>query len=310
MRKKIAVIGGGQIGQIVAMIASQKELGDVTVLDVPGYVNVVKGEALDLMEMAPHGSYDANIVGVSEYQEIAGADVVIITAGKPREAGMTREDLLAVNLKIITEVAAGVKQHAPKAFCIVLTNPLDAMVYAFYKLTGFPKHQVVGMAGTLDTARWRAFIAMELGVSVADVAGTVLGGHGPDMVPLPRLTTVGGVPLAEMATKEQIDRLATRTREAGTEIVKLFGKGSAFFSPAWSAISMAESYLRDKRRVLACAALCEGEYGVQGLFIGVPCLISGKGIEKVFEIQLTADEKAMLDKTCTSVRKTVEETKL
>ena len=310
MRKKIAVVGGGQIGQIVAMIASQKELGDIVVVDVPGYVNVVKGKALDLMEMAPHGNYDANIVGVSEYQDIAGADVVIITAGKPREAGMTREDLLAVNLKIITEVAAGVKQHAPKAFCIVLTNPLDAMVYAFYKLTGFPKHQVVGMAGTLDTARWRAFIGMELGVSVADVAGTVLGGHGPDMVPLPRLTTVGGVPLAEIATKEQIDRLVTRTREAGTEIVKLFGKGSAFFSPAWSAISMAESYLRDKRRVLACAALCEGEYGVRGLFLGVPCLISSKGIEKVFEIQLTADEKAMLDKTCASVRKTVEETKL
>jgi len=310
MRKKIAVVGGGQIGQIVAMIASQKELGDVVVVDIPGYVNVVKGKALDLMEMAPHGNYDASIVGASEYQEIAGADVVIITAGKPREAGMTREDLLAVNLKIITEVAAGVKQHAPKAFCIVLTNPLDAMVYAFYKLTGFPKHQVVGMAGTLDTARWRAFIGMELGVSVADVAGTVLGGHGPDMVPLPRLTTVGGVPLAEIATKEQIDRLVTRTREAGTEIVKLFGKGSAFFSPAWSAISMAESYLRDKRRVLACAALCEGEYGVRGLFLGVPCLISGKGIEKVFEIQLTADEKAMLDKTCASVRKTVEETKL
>jgi len=310
MRKKIALIGGGQIGQNLAMLAAMKELGDIVVLDIGDFVNPAKGKALDLMEMAPHGNYDANIVGVSEYQDIAGADVVIITAGKPREAGMTREDLLAVNLKIITEVAAGVKQHAPKAFCIVLTNPLDAMVYAFYKLTGFPKHQVVGMAGTLDTARWRAFIGMELGVSVADVAGTVLGGHGPDMVPLPRLTTVGGVPLAEIATKEQIDRLVTRTREAGTEIVKLFGKGSAFFSPAWSAISMAESYLRDKRRVLACAALCEGEYGVRGLFLGAPCLISGKGIEKVFEIQLTADEKAMLDKTCASVRKTVEETKL
>ena len=184
------------------------------------------------------------------------------------------------------------------------------MVYAFYKLTGFAKHQIVGMAGTLDTARWRAFIGMELGVSVADVAGTVLGGHGPDMVPLPRLTTVGGVPLTEIATKEQIDRLVTRTREAGTEIVKLFGKGSAYFSPAWSAISMAESFLRDKRRVLACAALCEGEYGIQGLFLGVPCLISAKGLEKIFEIKLAEDEKAMLQKTVASVRKTVEETKL
>jgi malate dehydrogenase len=310
MRKKIAVIGGGQIGQGVAMLAAQKELGDVIMIDVPGYINVVKGKALDLMEMAPNGNYDANITAATEYQEIAGADVVIITAGKPREAGMTREDLLAVNLKIIADVAAGVKQHAPKAFCIVLTNPLDAMVYAFYKMTGFPKSQVIGMAGTLDTARWRAFIAMELGVSVADVAGTVLGGHGPDMVPLPRLTTVGGVPLEEIATKEQIDRLATRTREAGTEIVKLFGKGSAYFSPAWSAITMAESYLRDKRRVVACAALCEGEYGVHGLFMGVPCLITGKGLEKIYEIKLTAEEKAMLEKTVTSVRKTIEETKL
>ncbi len=310
MRKKIAVIGGGQIGQIVAMLASQKELGDIVILDVPAYVNVVKGKALDLMEMAPHGNYDANITATTEYADIAGADVVIVTAGKPREAGMTREDLLAVNLQIITDVAAGVKQYAPKAFCIVLTNPLDAMVYSFYKLTGFPKNQVAGMAGALDTARWRAFIAMELGVSVVDVAGTVLGGHGPDMVPLPRLTTVGGVPLAEIATKEQIDRLVTRTREAGTEIVKLFGKGSAFFSPAWSAIVMAESFLRDKRRIIACAALCEGEYGVQGLFIGVPCLIGAKGLEKIFEIQLTDDEKAMLQKTIASVRKTTEETKL
>jgi malate dehydrogenase len=309
-RKKIALIGGGQIGQILAMIASQKELGDIVILDIPAYENPVKGKALDLMEMAPHGDYDANISGTSNYKDIEGADVVIVTAGKPREAGMTREDLLAVNLKIITDVANGVKQYAPKAFCIILTNPLDAMVYAFYKLTGFPRHQVVGMAGALDTARWRAFIAMELGVSVADVAGTVLGGHGPDMVPLPRLTTVGGVPLAEIATKEQIDKLALRTREAGTEIVKFFGKGSAFFSPAWSAATMAESYLKDKKRIIACAALCQGEYGINGLFIGVPCLITAKGLEKIYEIKLTEEENALLQKTIASVKKTTEETKL
>jgi len=309
-RKKIALIGGGQIGQILAMIASQKELGDVVILDIPAYENPVKGKALDLMEMAPHGDYDANIAGTSNYKDIEGADVVIVTAGKPREAGMTREDLLNVNLKIIIDVANGVKQYAPKAFCIILTNPLDAMVYAFYKLTGFPRHQVVGMAGALDTARWRAFIAMELGVSVADVAGTVLGGHGPDMVPLPRLTTVGGVPLAEIATKEQIDKLALRTREAGTEIVKLFGKGSAFFSPAWSAATMAESYLKDKKRIIACAALCQGEYGINGLFIGVPCLITAKGLEKIYEIKLTEEENALLQKTIASVKKTTEETKL
>jgi malate dehydrogenase len=310
MRKKIALVGGGQIGQNLAMLAAQQELGDIVILDVPGYENICKGKALDLMEMAPHGNYDANITATSNYKDIEGADVVIVTAGKPREAGMTREDLLAVNIKIITDVANGVKQYAPKAFCIIVTNPLDAMVYAFHKLTGFPRHQVIGMAGTLDTARWRSFIAMELGVSVADVAGTVLGGHGPDMVPLPRLTAVGGVPLAEIATKEQIDKLVTRTREAGTEIVKLFGKGSAFFSPAWSAIVLAESYLKDKRRILPCAALCQGEYGIKGLFIGVPALISGKGMEKIFEIKLADDEKTMLQKTVAGVTKTVEETKL
>jgi len=309
MRKKIALIGGGQIGQILAMLAAQKEMGDIVVLDTPDYVNPVKGKALDLMEMAPHGNYDANITGTSDYADIAGADVCIITAGKPRQAGMTREDLLNTNIKIINDVANGIKAHAPDAFCIVLTNPLDAMVYCFHKVTGFPKNQVLGMAGTLDTARYRAFIAMELDVSVADIAGTVLGGHGPTMVPLPRLTTIGGVPLAEVATQEQIDAVVERTRKAGTEIVQLFGKGSAFFSPAWSAIVIAESYLKDKRRVLPGAALCEGEYGVNGLFIGVPCLISAKGVEKILEIKLTDEENAKLQTTLEAVQKTVDECK-
>jgi malate dehydrogenase len=309
-RKKIALVGGGQIGQNLAMLAAMKELGDIIILDVADFVNPIKGKALDLMEMAPHGNYDANITGTGDYKDIEGSDVAIVTAGKPRVAGMTREDLLNTNLDIISGVAAGIKQYAPKAFCIIVTNPIDAMVYAFYKLTGFPKHQVVGMAGTLDTARWRAFVAMELGVSVTDVAGTVLGGHGPDMVPLPRLTTVGGIPLSEIATQEQIDRLVYRTREAGTEIVKLFGKGSAFFSPAWSAILMAESYLKDKRRVVAAAALCEGEYGINGLFIGVPIMISAKGVEKIYEIKLSEQEMAQLQKTAAGVKKTVEETKL
>ena len=310
MRKKIALIGGGQIGQILAMLAAQKELGDIVILDIPELEGPAKGKALDLMEMAPHGNYDATITGTSDYKDIAGADVVIVTAGKPRQAGMTREDLLAVNLKIIGQVAEGVKAHAPNAFCIIVTNPLDAIVYAFYKLTGFPRNRVIGMAGTLDTARWRAFVALELGVSVSDIAGTVLGGHGPSMVPLPRLTTVGGVPLSEIATQEQIDKLVTRTREAGTEIVKLFGKGSAFFSPAWSAIVIAEAYLRDKHRVLPCAAFCQGEYGVKDLFIGVPCLIGGQGMEKIFEIKLSNDEKAMFEKTVGAVSNTVAETKL
>jgi malate dehydrogenase len=309
MRKKIALIGGGQIGQILAMLAAQKEMGDIVVLDIPDYVDPVKGKALDLMEMAPHGNYDAEITGTSDYADIAGSDVCIITAGKPREAGMTREDLLNTNIQIIDSVAKGIKEHAPDAFCIVLTNPLDAMVYCFHKVTGFPKNQVIGMAGTLDTARYRAFLSMELGYSVADISGTVLGGHGPTMVPLPRLTTIGGVPLTEIATQEQIDAVVTRTRKAGTEIVQLFGKGSAFFSPAWSAIVIAESYLKDKRRVLPGAALCEGEYGVNGLFIGVPCVISARGVEKILEIKLTDEENTMLQTTLEAVQKTVDECK-
>jgi malate dehydrogenase len=310
MRKKIALVGAGQIGQNLAMLAAQKELGDVIIVDVPGYLNIAKGKALDLMEMAPNGNYDAKVTATSDYRDIRGADVVIVTAGKPREAGMTREDLLSVNRRIIDAVAAGVKANAPEAFCIIVTNPLDAMVNCFQQATGFARNQVIGMAGTLDTARWRAFIAMELGVSVEDVAGTVLGGHGPDMVPLPRLTTVGGVPLSQLASQSQIDRLVLRTREAGTEIVKLFGRGSAFFSPAWSAIVLAEAYLKDRRRVLPCAALCRGEYGVHGLFLGVPCLISGYGMEKIYQIELNEAEKAQLAKTVASVRRSVDETRL
>jgi len=310
MRKKISLIGGGQIGQILAMLAAQKEMGDIVILDIPDYEDPAKGKALDLMEMAPHGNYDAKIIGTSDYKNIEGSDVVIITAGKPRQAGMTREDLLDINIKIITDVANGVKKHAPNAFCIVLTNPLDAMVYVFHKVTGFPKNQVLGMAGTLDTARYRAFLAMELDVSVTDIAGTVLGGHGPTMVPLPRLTTVGGVPLTDIADQDLIDRVVDRTRKAGTEIVKLFGKGSAFFSPAWSAIVIAESFLKDKRRVLPGAALCEGEYGINGYFIGVPTLISAKGVEKILEISLNDDEKATLQTTLEKVKETVAECKI
>lgn len=307
MRKKIALIGGGQIGQTLAMLAAQKELGDVVILDVPDYENPVKAKAMDLMHMAPHGNYDLHIKGTSDYKDIEGADVVIVTAGVPRKKGMTREDLLNTNIKIIKEVAEGVKENASGAFCIILTNPLDAMVYTFHRVTGLPKNQVVGMAGTLDTARYRSFLANELGVSVADISGVVLGGHGPTMVPLPRLTTVGGVPLNEIAPKELIDRVVKRTREAGTEIVKLFGKGSAFFSPAWSAMVIAESYLKDKGRVLPCTALCEGEYGINGLFIGVPCLISAKGMERIFEIELTSEERALLEATKNAVKKTVDE---
>jgi malate dehydrogenase len=310
MRKKIALIGGGQIGQILAMLAAQKELGDIVIFDIPELENPVKGKALDLMEMAPHGNYDSNLSGTSDFKDIADADVVIVTAGLPRKPGMTRDDLLKTNIDIITKVAKGVKENAPNAFSIIVTNPLDAMVYVFQKVTGFPKNQVCGMAGALDTGRWRSFIAMELGVSVEDVAGTVLGGHGPTMVPLPRLTTVGGVPLTELMDAEKIEAVAARTRAAGTEIVKLLGNGSAFFSPAYSAISMAESYLKDKKRVIPCAAKCEGEFGVEGLFLGVPCVIGAGGVEKIFQVKLTDDEKALLAKTVEAVKKTTAECNL
>jgi len=308
-RKKIALIGGGQIGQILAMLAAEKELGDVVILDIPEVENNIKGKALDLMEMAPHGNYDSELTGTSNYKDIAGADVVIVTAGLPRKPGMSREDLLDTNIRIISNVAKGVQENAPDAFCIIVTNPLDTMVFSFMNVSGFPKEQVCGMAGMLDTGRWRAFLAMELGVSVEDIAGTVLGGHGPTMVPLPRLTTVGGVPLTEIMDTETIERVADRTRKAGTEIVKLLGNGSAFFSPAYSAISMAESYLKDKKRVMPCAALCNGEYGIDGLFIGVPAVIGAGGIEKIFEIKLTDDEKANLAKTTEAVSSSVEEAK-
>ncbi len=307
MRKKIALIGGGQIGQIQAMLAAQRELGDVVILDIPELENRIKGKALDLMEMAPHGDWDVRISGTSNYGDVEGADIVLITAGLPRKPGMTREDLLKTNVRIIKNIAENVKKVAPEAFCIVVTNPLDAMVYVFHKVSGFPKNQVCGMAGALDTARWRSFIAMELGVSVEDVSGTVLGGHGPTMVPFPRLTTVGGVPLIEMMDEETIEKVIQRTREAGTEIVQLLGNGSAFFSPAYSSIVMAESYLKDKKRILACAALCEGEYGIHGLFIGVPARIGAGGIEKIYEIKLNNDEKALLAQTVKAVKSTVAE---
>ncbi len=309
-RSKIALIGGGQIGGIQALLATYKELGDIVIVDIPEMESRVKGKALDITEATPHAKVDAKLTGTSDYADIAGADVVIITAGVPRKPGMSREDLLSVNLGIIRKVAEGVKTYAPDAFCILVTNPLDAMVYTFYKLTGFPKNRVVGMAGALDTARFAAFVAMELNVSTKDIAATVLGGHGPTMVPLPRLATVGGVPLTDLLPQEKIDAIVDRTRKAGTEIVGLLKNGSAYFSPAAASLEMAEAYLKDKKRVIPSAALCEGEYGINGLFIGVPCVIGAGGVEKILEISLTDDEKAALQVTADKVAATVKETGL
>ncbi len=301
-RKKIALIGGGQIGGIMALLCAQKQLGDVVMLDIPEMEGMVKGKMLDMAEGTAVGGYDADMTGTSDYADIEGADVVIVTAGLPRKPGMTRDDLLDINVKIITNVANQVKKYCPNAFCVIVTNPLDSMVYAFRKITGFPKSRVCGMAGVLDTSRFRSFIAMELNVSVEDVAATVLGGHGPTMVPLPRLTTVGGIPLTELMDSETIEAISKRTRAAGTEIVKLLGNGSAFFSPAACAIEMANSYLKDKKRVLPVAALLEGEYGINNFYLGVPAVIGAGGVEKIIEVALTDEEKALLEISLNAVK--------
>ena len=309
-RKKITMIGGGQIGGNLALLAAQKELGDVVIFDIPRAEGMVKGKALDLMQLRPHDGHDSNITGTSDWNDVKGTDVFIITAGIPRKPGMDREDLLGINLGIMKDVATNIKEQAPNAFVIVISNPLDAMVYAFYKVSGFPKNQVVGMAGALDSGRFRTFIAMETGYSVQDVTCLVLGGHGDTMVPVTRLATVGGVPVTDLISAERLKEIEDRTRVAGGEIVKLFGNGSAFYAPAQSAIEMAESFIRDKKRVIPCASLCEGEFGVNGYFIGVPTVIGASGVEKVLEFSLTDEEKAGLNKTLDAVKKTVAETGL
>ena len=309
-RKKITLIGGGQIGGNLALIATQKELGDIVIFDIPQSEGMVKGKALDIMQLRPHDGYDTDIVGTSDYNDIKGSDVIIITAGIPRKPGMDREDLMSINLRIMKDVATNVKKYAPEAFVIVISNPLDAMVYAFHKVSGFKKNKVVGMAGALDSGRFRAFIAMETGYSVQDVTCMVLGGHGDSMVPITRLATIGGVPVTDLISAERLKEIEDRTRFAGGEIVKLFGNGSAFYAPAQCAMEMAESYLKDKKRVIPCAALCEGEFGVEGFFIGVPTVIGSKGIEKIIEFSLTDEEKSALENTLNAVKKTVSETKL
>ena len=309
-RKKITLIGGGLIGGNLALIATQKELGDIVIFDIPQSEGMVKGKALDIMQLRPHDGYDTDIVGTSDYNDIKGSDVIIITAGIPRKPGMDREDLMSINLGIMKDVATNVKKYAPEAFVIVISNPLDAMVYAFHKVSGFKKNKVVGMAGALDSGRFRAFIAMETGYSVQDVTCMVLGGHGDSMVPITRLATIGGVPVTDLISSERLKEIEDRTRFAGGEIVKLFGNGSAFYAPAQCAMEMAESYLKDKKRVIPCAALCEGEFGVEGFFIGVPTVIGSRGIEKIIEFSLTEKEKSALENTLNAVKKTVSETKL
>jgi len=304
-KPKIALIGGGNIGGVLAEQAAYRELGDVIIFDV--VEGMPQGKALDMAEGAPLVGSDAKITGVNEYEGIAVADVVIITAGLARKPGMSRDDLLKTNLSIMKQVAEGVRDNAPDAFVIVISNPLDAMVYTFKEVSGFPKNRVIGMAGVLDSTRFRSFIAWELGVSVQDVTALVLGGHGDTMVPLVRYTTVAGIPVEKLISKDKIDAMVERTKGAGGEVVGLLKTGSAFVSPAVSALEMAESYLKDKKRVLACACLCEGEFGVDGLYVGVPCVIGAGGLERIIELDLNAEEQAAFDESVAHVQKLVDE---
>jgi malate dehydrogenase len=300
MRKKIALIGGGNIGGVLAEQAAYRELGDVVIFDV--VEGLPQGKALDMAEGAPLVGSDASITGTNDYAGIAGADVVIITAGLARKPGMSRDDLLKTNLSIMKQVAEGVRDNAPEAFVIVISNPLDAMVYTFKEISGFPKNRVVGMAGILDSTRFRSFVAWELGVSVKDVTALVLGGHGDTMVPLVRYCTVAGVPISQLIAKDRIEAIVERTKGAGGEVVGLLKTGSAFVSPALSAIEMAEAHLRDKKRVFACACLCEGEYGVHGLYVGVPCVMGAGGVERILEVELNEEERVAFDASVDHVK--------
>jgi malate dehydrogenase len=308
-RNKIALIGAGNIGGTLAHLAGLKELGDVVLFDVFG--GVAAGKALDIMQSSPVDGFDAAMSGGSDYAAIAGADVVIVTAGFPRQPGMSRDDLVSKNAGVIATVAEGIKTHAPGAFVIVITNPLDAMVWVMQLKSGLPHKKVVGMAGVLDSSRFRLFLAHEFNVSVEDVTAFVLGGHGDSMVPLTRYSTVAGIPIPDLikmgwTTREKIDAIVKRTANGGGEIVKLLERGSAFYAPAASAIAMAESYLKDKKRVLPAAAYLDGEYGVRGLYVGVPVVIGAGGVERIVEIELNAEEKDAFDKSCATVRELID----
>jgi malate dehydrogenase len=304
-RKKIALIGGGMIGGTLAHMIAQKELGDVVMFDI--VEGMPQGKTLDIAQSTPVEGMDCDLRGTNEYVDIRGADVVIVTAGVPRKPGMSRDDLLEINLKVMEQVGAGLKKYAPEAFVICITNPLDAMVWALNQITGLPRHMTVGMAGVLDSARFRYFLAQEFDVSVEDVTAFVLGGHGDTMVPLPRYSTVAGIPLPDLIkmhwiTHERLGDIVQRTRDGGAEIVSLLKSGSAYYAPAAAAIAMAESFLKDKKRVLPCAAYLNGEYGVKGIYVGVPAVISAKGVERVIEVDLTSAERADFNRSVDAVR--------
>ncbi|MCM3673521.1 MULTISPECIES: malate dehydrogenase [Peribacillus] len=301
-RKKITVVGAGFTGATAAFLAAQKELGDIVLVDIPQAENPTKGKALDMAEAGPVLGFDANIIGTSDYAETAGSDVVIITAGIARKPGMSRDDLVQTNQKVMKSVTKEVVKYSPNTTIIVLTNPVDAMTYTVYKESGFPKERVIGQSGVLDTARFRTFVAQELNLSVKDVTGFVLGGHGDDMVPLVRYSYAGGIPLETLIPQDRLEAIVARTRTGGGEIVNLLGNGSAYYAPAASLVEMAEAILKDQRRVLPSIAYLEGEYGFEGIYLGVPTVLGANGIEQIIELELTEDEKAALSKSVESVK--------
>lgn len=311
-RRKIALIGAGNIGGTLALLCGVKNLGDVVLFDV--MEGIPQGKALDISQAGAVEGFDVSFTGTNDYKDIQGADVVIVTAGVPRKPGMSRDDLLSINAKVTTQVAEGIKKHAPNAFVIMVTNPLDAMVWVMREKSGLPHHKVVGMAGVLDSGRFKTFLSEALGVSVRDIHAAVMGGHGDSMVPLVRYSTVAGVPLPELVkmgwiSQKEIDDIVQRTRVGGGEIVELLKTGSAFYAPASSAISMAESYLHDLKRILPCAAWLQGEYGVKDLYVGVPVVIGAKGVEKIIELELTDEETEMFNQSAESVRELVKSLK-
>ncbi|OAI89121.1 malate dehydrogenase [Exiguobacterium sp. KKBO11] len=301
-RKKIAVIGSGFTGATTALYLAQRELGDVVLVDRPEQENPTKGKALDMQEAAPILGFDASVKGTSDYADINGADIVVITAGIARKPGMSREDLVSTNAAVMTAVTKEIVAHAPESIIIVLTNPVDAMTYTVYQASGFPKERVIGQSGVLDTARFRTFLAEELNVSVKDVSGFVLGGHGDDMVPLLRYSQVGGIPIEKLISKERLDAIVDRTRKGGGEIVQLLGNGSAYYAPAAAIAEMVEAILKDQRRILPAIAYLEGEYGYDDMYFGVPVILGGNGVEHVYELELTTEEQEALSRSASTVR--------
>ena len=304
-RPKIAIIGGGNVGASCALWAASKDLGDIVVLDIPQAEGMVKGRMLDLGQCAPIERFDARVVGTTDYDQINGSHVVVITAGIPRKPGMSRDDLIQTNVQIVRSVSANVKEHAPEAVVIVVSNPLDAMVYTAWKASGFPTSRIVGQAGCLDVARYRTFIAWELGVSVEDISALLLGGHGDGMVPLPRFTSVHGIPVTQLLGQDKIDACVERAKVGGGEIVKLMGT-SAYYAPGSGVVQMVEAIVKDKKRILPCAAYCDGEFGVHGYFVGVPCVLGAGGVERVIDLELNAQEKEMLDASAKHVAELVD----